>query len=155
MESGHRSNIGILTALLREPAFRDRFVSHFVEGILDAWFPVFPFHDEFMLVLQELGELSEHIRGQCSEAHLLCAIDGEALQGPDDNVVVTDPGNRDLLDGYEVLECVEELLLRIVFLLFLLFLFLGSRRLRAKGPVDDKNPSTNPRKGLFSRHHRR
>ena len=45
----------------------------------------------------------------------------------DDDVVVTDPGDRDLLDGYEMLKRVEELLLRIVFLLFLLFLPPGAR----------------------------
>ena len=82
VETGHRADDGVLPPLLREPAFRDRFVGFLVEGILDARFPVLSFHDEFVLVLQKLGELPEQVRGQRSETHLLCAVDGEAFQVP-------------------------------------------------------------------------
>ena len=58
---------------------RTELVGFLIKRILDAWFSVFPFNDEFVLVLQELGELSEHVGGQRSEAHFLCDIDGEAL----------------------------------------------------------------------------
>ena len=115
METGHRANDGVLPTLLRESAFRDRLVGFLVKWILDARLPILSFHDEFVFVLQELGELSEQVRGQRCEAHLLSAVDGKALLGPNDDVVMSDPGDRYLLDGYKMLERVEELLLRIMF----------------------------------------
>lgn len=123
VETGHRADDGVLTPLLREPAFRDRFVGFLVEGILDARFPVLSFHDVFVFVLQELGELPEQIRGQRSKAHLLGATDGEALQSTDNDIVMPDPGDENLLDGYEMLERVEELILKITLLFFRYFLF--------------------------------
>ena len=122
VESGHRSNNGILAALLREPAFRDRLVCFLVKGILDARFSVLAFHNELVFILQELGELPEQVRGQRSETYLLCAVDGEALQSPDDNVVVTNPGDGNLLDGHEMLERVKEFLLQVTLLFFGSFL---------------------------------
>lgn len=111
MEPGHRSNDGIQAPLLREPALWYRLVCFLIEGILDARFPVLTFHNELVFILQELGELPEQIRGQRSEAHLLGTINGEALQGADDDIVVPDPGDGDLLDGHEVFEGVKEFLL--------------------------------------------
>ena len=118
VETGHRADDGVLAPLLREPAFRDRFVGFFIEGILDAGFSVLAFHNKLVFIFQELGELPEQIRGQRSKAHLLGAIDGEALQSTDNDIVVTDPGDGNLLDGYEMLERIEELLLKITLLFF-------------------------------------
>ena len=118
METGHRADDGVLTPLLREPAFRDRFVGFLVEGILDARFPVLSFHDEFVFVLQELGELPEQIRGQRSKAHLLGAIDGEALQSTDNDIIMLDPGDGYILDGHEMLERVKEFFLQVSLLFF-------------------------------------
>lgn len=118
VETGHRADDGVLTPLLREPAFRDRFVGFLVEGILDARFPVLSFHDEFVFVLQELGELPEQIRGQRSKAHLLGAIDGEALQSTDNDIIMLDPGDGYILDGHEMLERVKEFFLQVSLLFF-------------------------------------
>ena len=96
---------------------------------------VLSFHDEFVFVLQELGELSEQVRGQRCEAHLLSAVDGKAFQGPDDNVVVMDPGDGNLLDGNEMLERIEELLLRITFFFNVGLLFLSWCTVRGFAPV--------------------
>ena len=118
VEPRHRTNDGILAALFREPALRDRFICFLIEWILDARFSVLTFHNELVFILQELGELPEQIRGQRSEAYLLRAIDGEAFEGTDDDIVMPDPGDGDLLDGHEMLERVEEFLLQITLLFF-------------------------------------
>ena len=68
METGHRADDGVLPPLLRESAFRDRLVGFLVKGILDAGFSVLAFYDELVLILQELGELPEQIRGQRGKA---------------------------------------------------------------------------------------
>ena len=133
VETGHRSDDGILAPLLWESAFRDRFVGFFIEGILDAGFSVLAFHNKLVFIFQELGDLPEQIRGQRSKAHLLGAIDGEALQSTDNDIVVTDPGDGNLLDGYEMLERIEELLLGIILLLgrFILLRIFHSREVQA------------------------
>ena len=118
METGHCSDDGVLTPLLREPALRDRLIGFLIKGILDAGFSVLAFHNELVFILQELGELPEQIRGQRSKTYLLCAIDGEALQGADDDIVVPDPGDGYLLDGHEMLERVEEFFLKVSLLFF-------------------------------------
>lgn len=76
-----------------------------------------------MFILQELGELPKHIRGQRGEAHLLSTIDGEAFQGADDDIVVPDSGDGNLLDGHEMLECIKEFFLQVRLLFFCSVLF--------------------------------